>query len=122
VGWSVPSAVKAGETVELTIVYRALKAVDRDWTIFAHFDSKTTRVNGDHDPGIGWCPTSQWKAGETIVDRATVRFDDAESYALTVGFFTGKAPTWVNLTVSAAPPGMHDTQQSGVHLAEVVVR
>jgi hypothetical protein len=121
VGWSVPAAIKTSESVEVTFVYRALKPLDRDWTIFAHFDSSTIRVNGDHDPGLGWCPTTQWRLGETIVDRSNVRFDEAGRYALTIGFFTGKAPAWENLPISTAPAGMHDTKQQGVHLVDVIV-
>jgi RNA polymerase sigma factor (sigma-70 family) len=121
VGWSVPATVKVGENVELTFVYRVLKPLDRDWTIFAHFDSSTTRVNADHDPGTGWCPTGQWKLGETIVDRATVRFDKPDRYALEIGFFTGKAPNWENLTISAAPAAMSQPKHSGVDIADLIV-
>lgn len=121
VGWSVPAAAKIGEMVEVTIVYRALKPLDRDWTIFAHFASATAWVNADHDPGIGWCPTKQWKIGETVADRAAVRFDEAGRYALTIGFFAGRAPNWENLPISKAPAGMHDTKQQGVRLTDVIV-
>ena len=121
VGSTVPTAIKTGENVEITFVYRALKPLDRDWTIFAHFDSSTTRVNADHDPGIGWCPTGRWRVGETIVDRAMVRFDRPDRYALTIGFFTGKAPNWENLPISVAPATMRAPNGAGVHIADIVV-
>jgi hypothetical protein len=121
VGWSVPAKAGIDTTLEVTLIYRALKPVDRDWTIFAHFDSPSLRVNGDHEPAIGWCPTKQWQPGDTIVDRATVRFDRAGDYALTIGFFTGKAPTWENLPVSTAPAAMQDAKQQGVRIADVLV-
>ncbi len=114
VGWSVPSAVRADTPVEVTYVYRALQPIDRDWTVFAHFDA-TRRVNGDHDPALGWCPTKQWKAGETIVDRSTVRFDQPGRYSLTIGFFTGKAPSWENLPLSTTPG------QNGAGIGDVIV-
>lgn len=119
VGWSVPATAKVGTPLEMTLVYRALQPVDREWRIFAHFDSPTLRVNADHEPGIGWCPTSQWQAGETIVDRATVRFDRAGSYALTIGFFAGKAPNWENLSLSAVPAAIQ--KENGARVTEVVV-
>jgi protocatechuate 3,4-dioxygenase beta subunit len=119
VGWSVPATSKVGENVEVTFVYRTLKPLDRDWTIFAHFDSATRRVNGDHAPGLGWCPTKQWNAGETIVDRARVRFTEPGRYALEIGFFTGKAPNWENLSISAAPAAMREPKHAGVHIADV---
>lgn len=119
VGWSVPATSKVGETVAVTFVFRTLKPVDRDWTIFAHFDSATRRVNGDHAPGLGWCPTKEWKVGETIVDRATVQFDEPGRYALEIGFFTGKAPTWENLSISAVPVAMRDPKYASVHVGDV---
>jgi hypothetical protein len=121
VGWSIPTTIKGGEGIEVIVAYRALKPLDRDWTIFAHFDSPEIRINGDHDPGVGWCPTKDWKAGETVVDRATVRFDKPGRYALTIGFFTGRAPSWENLPISVAPAEMNDAKQQGVHIADVVV-
>jgi protocatechuate 3,4-dioxygenase beta subunit len=121
VGWSLPTTIKRGESVEVVVVYRTLKSLERDWTIFAHFDSPEIRVNGDHDPGIGWCPTKDWKAGEAVVDRTTVRFDKPDRYALTIGFFTGWAPSWDNLPISVAPAEMNDAKQQGVHLTDVLV-
>lgn len=105
----------------MMFVYRTLKALDHDWTIFAHLASPTEWVNADHDPGIGWCPTKQWKPGETVADHATVRFDEPGRYALTIGFFTGGAPNWKNLPISTAPTEMHDTKQQGVHVSDVIV-
>jgi len=119
VGWSVPPTATVGALFELTLIYRTLQPLDRDWTIFAHFDSPDRRLNADHDPGIGWCPSSRWRTDETIVDRATARFERPGTYALTIGFFTGRAPDWVNLQVSTAPAGTE--QHHGVRIADVVV-
>jgi RNA polymerase sigma-70 factor (ECF subfamily) len=121
VGWSLPATAKVGAPFEMTLVYRALQPVGREWEIFAHYDSPTRRLNVDHDPAIGWCPTSQWQAGETIVDRVTVQFEEAGRYALTIGFFAGTAPDWENLRVSSAPAGMQNTKSQGVNVADVIV-
>src|SRR6185295_13964249 len=99
-GWSLPATATVGAPIEVTLVYRALRPVDREWRIFAHLDSPTLRVNADHEPALGWCPMSRWQAGETIVDRTTVRFDHAGRYALRIGLFAGTAPDWVNLPAS----------------------
>lgn len=114
VGWSVPTPVRAGTPIDVTYVFRALQPISRDWTVFAHFDA-TRRVSADHDPALGWCPTKLWTAGETIVDRSTVRFDQPGRYSLTIGFFTGKAPSWENLPLSTMP-GQH-----GARIGEVNV-
>ncbi|HEX7840365.1 MAG TPA: carboxypeptidase-like regulatory domain-containing protein, partial [Kofleriaceae bacterium] len=121
VGWSLPATATVGAPFEMTLVFRALQPIGREWTIFAHFDSPGPRLNADHDPGIGWCPTSRWQAGETIADRVTAQFDHAGRYSLTIGFFAGRTPDWVNLPVSAAPAAMENTAQHGVRVADVVV-
>lgn len=121
VGWLLPASAKVGAPFEMTLVYRALKPVDREWRVFAHFDSSTVRLNADHGPGIGWCPTTRWQAGETIVDRVNVQFDEPGRYALTIGFFAGLAPNWINLALSAVPTTMENKGQQGAHIADVVV-
>jgi len=121
VGWSVAATANVGAPIEMTLVYCALKAVDRDWSVFAHFDSATLRTNADHTPGIGWCPTPNWKAGETIVDRVPVQFEQPGRYVLRIGFFMGSAPNWENLALSSAAT-MEDTTQHGVRITEVLVK
>ncbi len=120
VGWTLPSIASANESLELTLVFRALRPLDRDWTVFAHFDSQTTRVNADHEPVTGWCPTSHWNAGETIVDHVTVPLAQPGRYALAIGFFTGKAPNWINLPLSA--PGSGNTSPTGAQIGDVIVK
>ncbi|MDQ3364257.1 MAG: sigma-70 family RNA polymerase sigma factor [Myxococcota bacterium] len=122
VGWVLPSTMTANRPIEMTLVYRTLKPLDRDWRIFAHFDSQATRVNGDHDPAIGWCPTSQWRAGDMIADRVSVQFEQPGRYSLTIGFFTGSAPHWENMSLSAVPPAMKSDTQGGVRITEIVVK
>jgi RNA polymerase sigma factor (sigma-70 family) len=122
IGWSLPSTASAGRPIELTIVYRAAQPVDRDWRIFAHFDSPATRVNADHEPAIGWCPTSQWKRGQTIVDHVVVQFEQPGRYSLEIGFFTGNAPNWENLTVSAAPASMTKQSHDGVRVGDIAIQ
>jgi hypothetical protein len=119
IGWSLPATATTSKPIELTLVYRASQPVERDWRIFAHFDSPTTRVNADHEPAIGWCPTSQWKSDQDIVDHVVVHFEQPGRYTLEIGFFTGSAPTWENLPVSAAPTS--NRTHAGVHLADIVV-
>ena len=59
------------------------------------------------------CPTSTWQPGDYIVDTYTVTAGGgafpAGKYELWIGFFTGSAPNWKNMTVSEAPGDMRDT-------------
>jgi hypothetical protein len=121
IGWSLPSTATTSNPIELTLVYRATQPVDRDWRIFAHFDSPTARVNADHEPAIGWCPTAQWRTGQTIVDHVMVHFEQPGRYSLEIGFFTGSAPSWEYLPVSVAPASMANQSHDAVHLADIVI-
>jgi len=77
-----------------------------------HLDGPAGRAgNGDHEPIGGRCPTSTWQLGDYIIDRFTTSTGGAfpgGTYDVWVGFFTGSAPNWKNMTVSEAPGDMRD--------------
>ena len=108
-GWDGPARVQLGDTVHLTLYYKVLAPLDRSWKIFVHLDGPEMRVNGDHEPLGGLCPTSAWKPGDVIVDHTSARIDPsfgAGTYEVWTGFFGGVAPSWVNLPLSDAPPSL----------------
>ncbi len=113
-GWDLPARIRVGEPFQITLFYKVLKPLDRSWKIFIHIESPTTRINADHDPLGGRCPTSTWKPGDVIVDRAPLRIDpsfDTGKYDVWIGFFGGVAPNWRNLSLSDAPATMRDEHQ-----------
>lgn len=121
-GWDVPARARAGASFEVTLVYKILAPVGGTWRVFMHFDRPGGRFLGDHVPIDGRCPTSDWQTGDIIVDRVTVLASaGAGDYDLWTGFFTGSAPSWQNLPVSAAPAGARDPEHR-VKLATVAVR
>lgn len=112
-GWELPTRVRVGEPFQMTVYYKVLKPLDRSWKIFIHMDGPM-RVNGDHDPLGGRCPTTTWKPGDVIVDRTPLRVDptfDSGKYVVWIGFFGGVAPNWRNLSLSDAPATMRDEHQ-----------
>ncbi len=84
---------RAGDTVAYTLRWRALKAVDRSYTVFVHLRNRRGDIValGDGLPAQGQKPTNTWTAGTTVVDaRQLVLPADlpAGKYTLWVGLFT----------------------------------
>lgn len=62
---------RAGETVSVTLFWRALRSLDRDYKTFVHLtDAAMTRQPAQHDgdPGGGFTPVSRWLPGEMVPD------------------------------------------------------
>jgi hypothetical protein len=112
IGYTVPRKVSLRSRFTMTLYFRVKKAVSGSWKIFAHFDGKGLRFQGDHEPIRGRCATSFWQEGDYIVDTFSVEAGDITfepgNYQIRVGFFTGTNPNWKNMKVTAAPPGAKD--------------
>ena len=112
IGWDVPATMRRGSQQTVKLYFKILQPVGGTWKGLMHFDGPL-RFNGDHDPIKGRCPTATWQPGDYIVDTVTVRAGGgafpAGKYDLWIGFFTGSAPNWKNMTVSEAPGDMRDT-------------
>jgi hypothetical protein len=64
-----PGRVALGENLHVTLAFRVLGPIDRDYMIFVHVedaDGKVDRLNVDHAPRAK--PTSQWQPGELVRD------------------------------------------------------
>jgi hypothetical protein len=63
--------VQAGDWVPVTLIWRALAPVDQDYSLYVHARAIDGQLVGQLDTfhGNGMYPTSQWRAGEIIVDR-----------------------------------------------------
>lgn len=70
-GYDLPqSSVHAGGTLPFTLYWRALRPIDRAYTVFTHLLDGQEIVRGQKDsvPAGGQRPTTSWAAGEVIVD------------------------------------------------------
>lgn len=65
-----PAEVHAGETITVTLYWKAREAPLRDYQVFVHLlgDNPEPLAQGDGPPLSGYYPTSMWAAGETLVD------------------------------------------------------
>jgi len=67
-----PPSVTPGDSTQVVLVFRALKATADDWQVFVHVedaDGRQERMNVDHPLRR---PTSTWKPGEQIQDSFVV--------------------------------------------------
>jgi hypothetical protein len=112
VGFTMPPRVPLRGRFKMTLYFHVKAPVSGQWKIFAHFDGRGARFQGDHEPIRGRCATSFWQAGDFIVDTFEVDAGDltfeAGNYQVRVGFFTGTNPNWKNMKVTSAPAGTKD--------------
>ncbi len=81
-----------GETVHLTLYWRAAAPIAADYTIFTHLLDATGWLRGQQDnpPVRGTYPTSQWATDEIIVDKYDITLESGAppgQYALELGMY-----------------------------------
>lgn len=82
---------RAGDTLVYTLRWRAIKTVDRSYTVFVHLRNRRgeTVAWGDGLPVQGQKPTNTWAAGAVVVD--------ARQMILPADLPPGKYTLWVGL-------------------------
>jgi hypothetical protein len=108
-------APAAGETVELTLYWRALQPVPEDYVVFAHIldpRSSTQYAGSDAMPADWTQPTSIWQPGEIIVDTHTMTVNadtPPDIYEVEVGLYLNPEPgIFQRLRVVTPDGGMAD--------------
>jgi 4-amino-4-deoxy-L-arabinose transferase-like glycosyltransferase len=86
------TSLRPGDTLHLTLYWRALAEMDKSYTVFTHLLDSNSRIWGQKDsvPGDGTLPTTSWVAGEIITDRYEIAVhSDAQpgQYVLGIGFY-----------------------------------
>ncbi|MEJ5311430.1 MAG: glycosyltransferase family 39 protein [Anaerolineae bacterium] len=73
-----PRSIYAGETLTVTLQWRALKHPSADYQVFVHLLDNAGQLIAQHDgpPRLGLYPTSAWAAGEKVVDAHSVQLPD----------------------------------------------
>jgi 4-amino-4-deoxy-L-arabinose transferase-like glycosyltransferase len=86
--------VGAGQSFEVTWVFRVLEANVGGYKLFVHLDGQDQRLNGDHEPVDEKYPLRLWQQGDVIVDRQTLKVPatyPSGEYTLYIGFFRGES-------------------------------
>lgn len=87
---------QAGETIELTLFWRRLRAIQEDFTIFAHVLNPTNLTiygESNSQPSSGNTPTTSWRDGEIIIDTHQLQVANdtpAGIYELEIGLYLQK--------------------------------
>jgi len=94
--------------LKLTLFWQPLTTLPVDYTTFLHLQNRegVTVAQRDSQPLGGAYPTSNWQAGETIIDPMTLPLPDtlpAGSYTLVAGLY--QLETMERLPVANAPAG-----------------
>lgn len=93
-----PTTAQRGKDLEVTLYWRALAPMDRDYTVFVHLISPDGQLVVQHDGQPWWdvsLPTSTWGPGELLRDRHTLSLPAdlaAGTYSLRIGVYY-----WENL-------------------------
>ncbi len=86
------TAAGPGEVIPVTLLWRGLRPMDRNYTVFVHLLGPDGRLHGQADswPVHGSFPTSEWPPGREVTDRYEVRLNyDAPGgqYQVQVGWY-----------------------------------
>jgi hypothetical protein len=90
------TSVKPGESLHLTLYWRALTAVDASYTVFTHLLDGESRIWGQKDsvPKAGTYPTTLWVEGEVVTDeyKIVVKPDAPPGqYVIEVGMYLAQS-------------------------------
>lgn len=102
-----PPEPRAGEIVEFTYYWQALRPMTEDLTVFVHFvRDGSVRFTQDHEPLHGRHPTSRWREGELLWERYRVRLPEELSpgeYEIRVGLWNPRTGKRVRVGETALP-------------------
>jgi hypothetical protein len=65
-----PAGVRPGDTLRLTLYWRADRPLNQSWTVFTHLLDQDEKIQAQQDglPAAGQRPTTTWAPGEVIAD------------------------------------------------------
>ena len=123
-----PSRRDPGQHVRGRPILTDPAAGRRNWTA-NHALRRRDPLPADPSRSQDRCPTSTWQQGDYIIDRVNVVSGGAGhplgKYDLWIGFFTGTAPNFKNMTVSAGTgryEGHDDSREDQVCFSSIDLR
>jgi 4-amino-4-deoxy-L-arabinose transferase-like glycosyltransferase len=124
IGYDMPEHVAHGGKFTMKMYFHIAESVTSNYRSFMHFDNKSSRFQGDHEPIDGRCGTGTWQQGDYITDTVTVTAGELTTpsgkYELWMGFY--QSPTagqYTNMKVESASTD-HDAANR-VHLGSIIV-
>jgi hypothetical protein len=79
---------RIGDAIKLTLIWKSLKVIDEDYTVFTHVLDRTGQqiAGQDNQPINGTYPTSHWMPGEFVIDEYTLPIASDE-FEIEVGLY-----------------------------------
>jgi len=107
------TALRPGETLHLTLYWKALAPMSRNYTVFAHILGENNAIWGQKDswPQGGAAPTSTWRVGQVVADRYDLAVKPETPggvYDIEVGMYLSE--TMQRLSVLGASGHAQDTR------------
>ena len=104
--------IRVGQSVGLTLVWTARRAIPTSFTVFTHILDGDRRVRGQIDsvPGKGALPTSGWAVGEVIADRYDIPLEPGAipgNYQVEIGLYDATSGRRLTVTGSHLAAGDH---------------
>ena len=99
-----PPRIPKSASFTVVLFWRAQQPIEKDYHVFVHLIDAGGRVLAQHDgtPADGSYPTSQWRAGDLIVDAHELEADTTPgTYSLVVGMYD--PATLVRVPVANSP-------------------
>ncbi len=119
VGYDMPASSKRGHPVPITLYFKVLRNIPRNYRVFVHLEADKIALHADHDAIEGRCPTSEWRPGDYIIDTFSVpAISFNGDYSVWVGVYAGTPGTRTNLKVAG---GTHDGEDR-VRIGSVQIR
>jgi hypothetical protein len=91
-GYNVKSDFRPGDNLHLTLFWRCLEEMDKDYTVFTHLVDEAGKMWGqkDNPPVDGFYPTSRWEVGEIVRDQYDILISSETlpgEYQIEVGMY-----------------------------------
>ena len=92
IGFDLPGQAQPGDSVPMTLYWRSVAKMDKDYTVFVHLLDSSGQVvaQADGEPRGGMYPTSAWTVGDVIPDEHTLKLSDhlaLGDYIIRVGLY-----------------------------------
>jgi 4-amino-4-deoxy-L-arabinose transferase-like glycosyltransferase len=92
-GYEMPlTQIKRGDNLQLALLWKCLRPINRDYTIFVHVLDAQSQIiaQSDFQPQNGNYPTSIWDSGENILDQANITIPanaPTGKYSIVIGWY-----------------------------------
>jgi hypothetical protein len=93
--------VRSDEAITLTLIWRSLKAIDEDYTVFTHvLDRSGQQVAGkDNQTVNGTYPTSHWMPGEYVIDEYVIPVIAPDDFGIETGLYDPETGAQLGQTI-----------------------